>query len=103
MHYDEKVCENGCEIQEAIDKCTDAFADFGNAILKLADGMGDLMADLVEILSKNTSHYLGYVAAYRMAADEHPEWVRRARCSKKKHIRKKYHDRIMRQYRKLVL
>lgn len=30
----------------------------------------------------------------------HPEWVHRAKYSKKKRIRKKYRDRIMRQYRR---
>jgi hypothetical protein len=37
-------------------------------------------------------------AAYTLAAKEHSEWVHRATYCKKKRIRKKYHDRIMRQY-----
>ena len=41
-------------------------------------------------------------AAYAKAAGEHPEWVHRATCSKKKRIRKKYHDKIMRCYRREV-
>lgn len=37
-------------------------------------------------------------AAYTKAEKEHPEWVHKAIYCKKKRIRKKYHDRIMRQY-----
>lgn len=36
--------------------------------------------------------------AYRQARQEHPEWVHKVQYCKKKRIRKKYHDRIMREY-----
>lgn len=36
--------------------------------------------------------------AYRQARQEHPDWVHIAQYSKRKRIRKKYHDRIMREY-----
>ena len=38
------------------------------------------------------------VAAYNQVKKEHPEWVHKANWSKKKRIRKKYHNRIVRQY-----
>ena len=37
------------------------------------------------------------VSAYIQAKKEHPDWVHKAEFSKKKRIRKKYQDRIMRQ------
>lgn len=37
------------------------------------------------------------VSAYTKAKKEHPDWVHKAKFSKKKRIRKKYIDRIMRQ------
>ena len=61
------------------------------------------VADAVSNLARSLSGYIDIAAIAKSAAyteikKEHPEWVHRATYSKKKRIRKKYHDRIMRQY-----
>lgn len=85
--------------QKAIDDLNHALSDFADAIGRSAAAMAvcisDIFADLdFSVLADGVS----VIKPYQKAMAEHPEWVHRANYSKKKRIRKKYHDRIMRKY-----
>lgn len=80
-------------LHEAIARLADAASEFAIALGQAAVEM------LSPVLNDNTfGKIMEHYAAYTAAANERPEWVHRATYSKKKRIRKKYHDRIMRQY-----
>ncbi len=75
----------------------------GVAVKAIADAFIATGEALVKTLQQiNAEGYLenmvSQVAAYNAAAAAHPDWVHRANHAKKKRIRKKYHDRIMREY-----
>lgn len=53
-----------------------------------------IIGNMVNSVTEAFRNYMPYVRAEL----EHPEWVHYAVNSKKKRIRKKYHDRIMRTY-----
>lgn len=85
-------------------------ADFdrvAEAVNLLAKVCGEVFSELAEWTRKtaeelfetiNLEHIGRVNEAYRQARLEHPEWVHKAQYCKKKRIRKKYHDRIMREY-----
>ena len=75
------------------------FERLGKAFANLATAAGECVLALGEVVVTLAAAY-PTVAAYQEAGKEHPEWVHMAKYSKKKRIRKKYHDRIMRQYRR---
>lgn len=81
----ERVTEALENLSDALVRFGEAFVDWGIAAVKT----------FVETLDIET---IVKAAAYTKAEKEHPEWVHKAIYSKKKRIRKKYHDRIMRQY-----
>ncbi len=58
------------------------------------------MACLSESDRIDLTDYLLWLAATRWALQNHPEWVRIYRRTKKRRIRKKYRDRMMRAWRK---
>ena len=70
-------------VTESIKSVADSLTQFFDSV---ANWLGSIVPVAVELL------------AYSKAQNEHPEWVKRANRSKKKRIRKKYHDRIMREY-----
>jgi len=53
-----------------------------------------IIGNIVSSVAEHVRTYLPYARAEM----EHPQWVHYAVNSKKKRIRKKYHDRIMRTY-----
>ena len=53
-----------------------------------------IMTNLINSVAEAFRNYMPYVRAEL----EHPKWVHMAIHHKKKRIRKKYHDRIMRTY-----
>lgn len=55
-------------------------------------------ARIIGNMVNSVTEYLRKYAPYVRAELEHPEWVHMALNHKKKRIRKKYHDRIMRTY-----
>ena len=73
-----------------------------------AERICDLISDFRESLAVTVSYTIkaiselvespAKVTAYVKAKEEHPEWLHKAVFAKKKRIRKKYHDRIMREY-----
>lgn len=81
------------------EQVTDLFAKmaetFSEAAKAVADWESSVMKTFCEILDVES---IIQASAYIQAQKEHPEWVHKANYSKKKRIRKKYHDRIMRQY-----
>lgn len=81
----ERVTEALENLSDALVRFGEAFVDWGIAAVKT----------FVETLDIET---IVKAAAYTKAEKEHPEWVHKAIYCKKKRIRKKYHDRIMRQY-----
>lgn len=81
----EQVTDSFAKLAEACNEATKAVADWVDSVMKY----------FCETLNFKS---LIEASAYIQAQKEHPEWVHRATYSKKKRIRKKYHDRIMRQY-----
>lgn len=74
-------------LSDVVQTATEAFLALGES-LKAA-------------ISKHTAIFglpLRVSIAYNAAEIEHPEWVHMAAHAKRKRIRKKYHDRIMREY-----
>lgn len=79
---------------ESLENVSDALCRFGEALVNWASAA---VKTFVESLGIEN---IVKAAAYTEAKKEHPEWVHKANYSKKKRTRKKYHDRIMRQYRR---
>ena len=79
-------------LRESIENLSDALARCGEALVNWASAAVKKIAETLNVDS------IFEAAAYTKAKKEHPEWVHKAIYSKKKRIRKKYHDRIMRQY-----
>lgn len=68
-----------------------------NTVMTFAECVAEcarLIGNMVSSVAEYVRTYLPYVRAKM----EHPEWVHYAVNGKKKRIRKKYHDRIMRTY-----
>lgn len=81
----ERVLEACEQTGFALCRLWGAVANWAEAVIKkLGDVLGG--CDIVQL------------AAYTKAQHEHPEWVHKAEYSKKRRVRKKYHDRIMREY-----
>lgn len=77
------------------------------AVNLLAKVCGEVLYELTELARQTANELLSTVnleplgrmnQAYRQARQEHPEWVHKVQYCKKKRIRKKYHDKIMREY-----
>lgn len=88
----------------AVEQFKNAVAGFiviaSKSIENMAIGLQDAFAEIAKNFYPTVKE-LGYVlTAYAEAKEEHPRWVHMANYSKKKRIRKKYHDRIMRTYGK---
>lgn len=83
--------------REAISAFHKAFSDMFDAAMRLVEAFAEAISGCLPNLSTLTTVAL-IGDAYSKAKIEHPEWVHRANYSKKKRIRKKYHDRIMRKY-----
>lgn len=87
--------------QKAIDNFKSASSDFVDAVMRMAAAMFKAIADCFADLGISVlADCVPMIEPYQKAMAEHPEWVHRANYSKKKRIRKKYHDRIMREYGK---
>jgi hypothetical protein len=68
------------------------------ACKRMADAMRVFFSaskGMVEVLC---SYTVKTAVAYATAGKEHPEWVHRAKYSKKRRTRKKYNDKIIREY-----
>ena len=74
-----------------MEKLTEALREFGEAA-------GKVIKALVETLSSTFD--IEFLRAYCWAKEAHPEWVVILNRTKKKRIRKKYQDRILREYKK---
>lgn len=77
-----------------MERLNEALRNFGQAA-------GQVIKALSEILSSICD--TEFLIAYRWAKETHPEWVAILNRTKKKRIRKKYQDRILREYKKEVL
>ena len=72
---------------ENLPESVNTFAELAAKCGRILKGIFDMISDFARANNP-----------YFVANMEHPEWVHRAIYSKKKRIRKKYHDRIMRTY-----
>lgn len=79
-------------VTESLENVSDALCRFGEALVNWASAAVKTLCETLDVDS------IVKAAAYTIAKKEHPEWVHKANYSKKKRTRKKYHDRIMRQY-----
>lgn len=75
-----------------------AMADFGRTCAQMAHALAEAMKAMNDYLTVNFGSNFVELNAYLAAANEHPKWVHMARNASRKRIRKKYHDRIMREY-----
>ena len=74
-------------MKNAFEKTLEGAAEFASA-------MCDFVSEAINAFSLNEEEYLAYIQALQSA----PELVRRAKYSKKARVRKKNHNRIMREY-----
>lgn len=81
------------QVQATFEKITTAYCEFTSAFVDWACNAIKVFMETLDFES------IVKVAAYTKAAEAHREWVHRATYSKKKRIRKKYHDKIMRYWR----
>ena len=78
------------------DKLSTAISNFATSVSGMVDAMVDFA---IAVLTYKTELDIVFIPAiYKVAAKDHGDWVHRANFSKKKRIRKKYHDKIMRMY-----
>ena len=80
------------QVREAYKKLADACKEASEAIVAWVSRAVKTFCETLDI------NGIVEMAAYATASKEHPEWVHKANYSKKKRTRKKYHDKIMRQY-----
>ena len=81
------------------ERVSEACKNASDALVKLGEALANrVIAAVKTIASTLNVDAIFEAAAYTKAKKEHPEWVHKAKYSKKKRIRKKYHDRIMLQY-----
>lgn len=67
-----------------------------DAIIATGEAIGATLQQIID--AGYLQNMVAQIGAYNAAAAEHPDWAHRAKYAKKKRIRKKYHDRIMREY-----
>jgi len=83
------------------ERVTDSFAKLAEACNEATKAVVDWACSAVKTFCETLDfESILEASAYIQAQKEHPEWVHKAIHSKKKRIRKKYHDRIMRKYTK---
>lgn len=73
----------------------------GAAIAKMAEAIGEFaaaMADACASVFSGAAEMFACLNAYARAEKVNPKWVHFAKYHKKKRIRKKYHNRIMREF-----
>lgn len=81
------------------EQVTDLFAKLAEACNETTKAVVDWVCSVAKTLCETLDfESIIQALAYIQAQKEHPEWVHKAIHCKKKRIRKKYHDRIMRQY-----
>ncbi len=80
------------KLGEAFSKAAAAFAECAHAVVEYICEMEGAWAQILAGVD------IAQIVAYQAAEQDHSEWVHRATYSKKKRIRKKYHDKIMRMY-----
>ena len=87
------------QVSEAWERVGEAAVKLGEALSEGIVAFGEWVSAAAKpILDALASGSIIEAAAYAAAKKEHPEWVYRAEHNKKRRIRKKYHDRIMREY-----
>lgn len=74
-------------LSDFVQSVTETFLAFGESVKAAFAEYTDIFGQPVRML-----------AAYKAAEIERPKWVHMASHAKRKRIRKKYHDRIMREY-----
>jgi len=79
------------ELTEAIIRFGEAAKQAASAIAEMIRALADDMPQLLDVDS---------VCAYAWAQETHPQWVAILNRTKKKRTRKKYQDRIWREYMK---
>lgn len=99
--YAEKVDAAAAELA----RCTaQIMEDLAPVWARLKEIVEQAAATLSESLKQVSAQWwsdpsMEFVLAYAWACEARPEWVRRLNCTKKARTRKKYQDRILRDYR----
>ena len=82
-----------------MERVNEAFRELFAACAETTEAVAEMVSEFVKRLCDQVPHNILQVfAAYETASRERPEWVHKAKYSKKKRTRKKYHDRIVRTY-----
>lgn len=81
--------------------------EFNEALSRMVKAASDCVSAIArsiqeQISSVDWASLLGYSMPYRIARIYHPEWVKRAEHHKKKRVRNKYHNMIMKHYGKEI-
>ena len=83
------------DLSDALGRMAQAAADADRA---MAEAITAVAAVLTETWTDITAIFSLETRAMLWASNKHPEWLTIYNRTKKKRIRKKYHDRIMRAY-----
>ena len=93
----ERLNEAFLNLADAAAECANAlFEAVEEALYKVVGPVAEAVGEQIENLKNEV--LIRMIEAYIAAENEHPDWVHMAKYNKKKRIRKKYHDRIMRTY-----
>ena len=74
-----------------------AIGNFAFAAVEFVRAIANALPSVIEAIKSGEERL-----AYTWAENANPEWIKILRRTKKKRIRKKYHDRIMRGFREAV-
>lgn len=74
-----------------------SIGNFAFAAVEFVRAIANVLPSVIEAIKSGEE-----MIAYTWAENTHPEWIKILRRTKKKRIRKKYHNRIMRGFREAV-
>ena len=85
-------------MQTENERLNEAICNLRSSMIEFGAALGECVLAAARTVSKTLKSVSFIAVAYSKAEREHPEWIHKAQYSKKRRIRKKYHDRIMREY-----
>lgn len=85
------------DLSLATNNLSTAIGNFASAAVEFVKALANAVPFVIEAIKSGEEGI-----AYTWAENTHPEWMKIHRRTKKKRIRKKYHDRIMRAFREAV-
>ena len=101
-HYMEQVRQAFAEpkVRQAFEAFGVALGETAKVLGKVALAASDMAAALLHCLPRDA---LTWYVALTWAKRQYPEWVAIMNRTKKRRVRKKYHDRILRAYKEVQI